>query len=182
MYISIYTSLSLSIYIYIYIYTHIHIHMLSRSSCSPWSASRTWSEASQDIVAIFYPFSQFCEIDISLLSLQTQPNTAPNLFQRGVEYGKYVCRWFTWCYVTLYYTYNVKSYNVIQHTTLLYDVTFYYILYDDSNININNNTNINKLLTMMILRLVTHSNNNDNHTTINSDTNDTTTTTTTTTY
>ena len=41
------------------------------------------------IVAIFYPFSQFCEIDISLLSLQTQPNTAPNLFQRGVEYGKY---------------------------------------------------------------------------------------------
>ena len=43
------------------------------------------------IVAIFYPFSQFCEIYISLLSLQTQPNTAPNLFQRGVEYGKYVC-------------------------------------------------------------------------------------------
>ena len=41
------------------------------------------------IVAIFYPFSQFCEIDISLLSLQKQPNTAPNLFQRGVEYGKY---------------------------------------------------------------------------------------------
>ncbi len=41
------------------------------------------------IVAIFYPFSQFCEINISLLSLQTQPNTAPDLFQRGVEYGKY---------------------------------------------------------------------------------------------
>ena len=41
------------------------------------------------IVAIFYPFSQFCEIDISLLSLQTQPKTAPNLFKRGVEYGKY---------------------------------------------------------------------------------------------
>ena len=45
---------------------------------------------SSGIVAIFYPFSQFCEITISLLSLQTQPNTAPNLFQRGVEYGKYV--------------------------------------------------------------------------------------------
>ena len=29
------------------------------------------------------------EINISLLSLQKQPNTAPNLFQRGVEYGKY---------------------------------------------------------------------------------------------
>ena len=42
------------------------------------------------MLAIFYPFSQFCEVNISLLSLQTQPNTAPNLFQRGVEYGKYV--------------------------------------------------------------------------------------------
>ena len=41
------------------------------------------------IVVIFYPLSQFCEIDVSLLSLPTQPNTAPNLFQRGVEYGKY---------------------------------------------------------------------------------------------
>ena len=44
----------------------------------------------ESIVAIFYPFSQFCEIVVSLLSLQKQPNTAPNLFQRGVEYGKYV--------------------------------------------------------------------------------------------
>ena len=41
------------------------------------------------IVDIFCPFGQFCEINISLLSLQKQPNTAPNLFQRGVEYGKY---------------------------------------------------------------------------------------------
>ena len=41
------------------------------------------------IVAIFYPFSQFCEISIFLLNLQKQSNTAPNLFQRGVEYGKY---------------------------------------------------------------------------------------------
>ena len=29
-------------------------------------------------------------MNMSLLSLQKQPNTAPNLFQRGVEYGKYV--------------------------------------------------------------------------------------------
>ena len=41
------------------------------------------------IVAIFYPFSQFCEIDVSIPSLQNQPKTAPNLFQRGVEYGEY---------------------------------------------------------------------------------------------
>ena len=43
-----------------------------------------------DIVAIFDPFGQFCEISISLLSLQTQPNTAQYILQRGVEYGKYV--------------------------------------------------------------------------------------------
>ena len=49
------------------------------------------SIASVTIVAIFYPFSQFCEINVSLLSLQKQPNAAPNLFQRGVEYGKYEC-------------------------------------------------------------------------------------------
>jgi len=42
------------------------------------------------IVATFYPFSQFCEIGISSLSLQKQPKTAPNLFQRGVEYATYV--------------------------------------------------------------------------------------------
>ena len=46
-----------------------------------------------NIVAIFYPFSQFCEIGISLLSLQKQPNTAPHLFQRGVDYGKYAEVW-----------------------------------------------------------------------------------------
>ena len=37
------------------------------------------------ILAIFYPSSQFCKINISLPSLQNQPKTAPNLFQRGVE-------------------------------------------------------------------------------------------------
>ena len=42
------------------------------------------------MVAIFCPIGLFCEINTSLLSLQKQPNTAPNLFQRGVEYGKYV--------------------------------------------------------------------------------------------
>ena len=66
------------IYIYIYIYICIYREReIHTATCII-------------IVAIFYPFSQFCEIDSSLLSLQTQPNTAPNLFQRGVEYGKYV--------------------------------------------------------------------------------------------
>ena len=41
----------------------------------------------RDMVAIFYPFSLFYEVVISLLSLRKQPNTAPNLLQRGVEYG-----------------------------------------------------------------------------------------------
>ena len=53
---------------------------------------RSCSTPARIIVAIFYPFSQFCEIYVSLLSLQKQPETAPNLFQRGVEYGKYVIR------------------------------------------------------------------------------------------
>ena len=53
---------------------------------------RTRPPSERSMVAIFYPFSQFCEINTSLLSMQTQPNTAPNLFQRGVDYGKYeVC-------------------------------------------------------------------------------------------
>ena len=52
-------------------------------------ATKIYTPPPINIVAIFYPFSQFCEINISLLSLQTQPKTAPNLFQRGVEYGKY---------------------------------------------------------------------------------------------
>ena len=39
--------------------------------------------AREVILAIFYPFSQFCEINVFLQSLQKQPNTAPNLFQRA---------------------------------------------------------------------------------------------------
>ena len=60
-------------YVYLYVYVYYYDYYLYYDY----------------IVAIFYPFSQFCEIDIALLSLQTQPNTAPNLFQRGVDYGKY---------------------------------------------------------------------------------------------
>ena len=45
--------------------------------------------ASTRILAIFYSFSRFREINVSLLSLQNQPKTTPNLFQRGVEYGEY---------------------------------------------------------------------------------------------
>ena len=66
-YIRTYMCISISISISIYIYIHTHTHIM---------------------VAIFCPFSQFCEIGIILLSLQKQPKTAPNLFQRGVEYGK----------------------------------------------------------------------------------------------
>ena len=54
--------------------------------CSPDSESIT---PIRYILAIFYPFGLFCEIVSSLLSLQKQPNAAPNLFQRGVAYYKY---------------------------------------------------------------------------------------------
>ena len=40
------------------------------------------------IVAIFYPFSQFCEIGASLLSLQSSQKQPPRHFRGGVEYGK----------------------------------------------------------------------------------------------
>ena len=34
-------------------------------------------------------YSQFCEISTSLLSLQKQQQTSRNLFQRGLDYGKF---------------------------------------------------------------------------------------------
>ena len=37
------------------------------------------------VFAIFNPFCQLCEVDLSLPSLQIQPNAAPNLFQRGLD-------------------------------------------------------------------------------------------------
>ena len=45
--------------------------------------------AVMDKVAILYPFSRFCEIYVSLLSLEKHPTTAPNLFQSGVESGQF---------------------------------------------------------------------------------------------
>ena len=79
MYICIYVCMYTCIRVYMYIC--IYVLYVCMYMCS--------QKCTNNIVAIFYPFSQFCEINISLLSLQTQPNTAPNLFQRGVEYGKY---------------------------------------------------------------------------------------------
>ena len=94
------------IYIYIYIYVYasqdrqtvatstvttislVNLVILHDNRHSEIPLKRKHSEI-KSIVAIFCPFSKFCEIDISLLNLQTQPKTAPNLFQREVEYGKY---------------------------------------------------------------------------------------------
>ena len=85
------------IYIYIYImnndnniiYYDLKLVVEELYIAATLHAEDDWDGELKAIVAIFYPFSQFCEINISLLSLQTQPNTAPNLFQIGVEYGKY---------------------------------------------------------------------------------------------
>ena len=76
------------IYVYFCVYTYIYIYIYIYPDQKDSSES-TKTHLSKCIVDIFYPFSQFCEKHISLLSLQTQPKTAPNLFQRGVEYGKY---------------------------------------------------------------------------------------------
>ena len=69
-------------YMYLYLCS---THALQK----PLGKRQTRHKAHINIIAIFYPFSQFCEINTSLPSLQQQPNTAPNLFQRGVEYGNY---------------------------------------------------------------------------------------------
>ena len=94
-YIYIHTCVYMYIYIYICMYVYIYIYIYLHIARSPKllqvsDAGSKYKFQSYCIVAIFHPFSQFCEIHISLLNLQTQPNTAPNLFQRGVEYGKYV--------------------------------------------------------------------------------------------
>ena len=98
--IYIYIHVCIYIYIYIYIYTHtcIHARLETAGEGGPEAHAEPGRVAERGIttiiiiiiaVAIFCPFSQFCEIDIVLLSLQKQPNAAPSLFQRGVEYGKY---------------------------------------------------------------------------------------------
>ena len=89
MYMCMYVYVCMYVCIYIYIYIYIYICCLA---AAPTRGFAVWTRSRPlVIVAIFYPFSQFREIDISLLSLQTQPNTAPYLVQRGVEYGKYAC-------------------------------------------------------------------------------------------
>ena len=100
--IYIYIYICMCIYIYIYIYICIYTWADYGTTCDIWAHQGPEAAAAcaaerdsmlttpaEDMVAIFYPFGQFCEINISLLSLQKQPNTAPNLFQRGVEYVKY---------------------------------------------------------------------------------------------
>ena len=73
------------------------------------------------MVAIFYPFGPFCEIGVSLPSLQKHPKTAPNLFQRGVEYSKYVyvyiCIYiyiyiymYIYIYIYMYLTYGLGEF------------------------------------------------------------------------
>ena len=93
-YIYIYTYRYITIYIYIYIHTYIYIygadagardkvHNITYSTFCKGGAEETGcsdlygvihyllynTNAAFAIVAIFYPFSQFCDIDVSLLSL-----------------------------------------------------------------------------------------------------------------
>ena len=79
-YIYIYIHIYLSLYIYIYIYACMYSRVAALACRSTGSAGNI--PAGNIIVAIFYPFSQFCEIDISLLSLQSHPKQ-PNIYFRG---------------------------------------------------------------------------------------------------
>ena len=63
------------IYIYIYIYVHTYIYIYIYTHTHTHTHKHT----------------------ISLLSLQAQPKIAPDIFQRGVEYGRYSDMFsFTW--------------------------------------------------------------------------------------
>ena len=107
MYVYIYIYIYVYVYIYIYIYIGLSVTGLRALGVPKWfrwawraraplhvgaharfgtlktRSQPRWVFISQTVVAIFYPFSQFSEKDIFLLSLQKQPNTAPNLFQKG---------------------------------------------------------------------------------------------------
>ena len=87
-----YVYIYIYIYVFMYIYIYIYIHIVVNNTSSSSSNNNDNDNANNNVcvliqimlmVAIFYPFSQFCEISISPLSLRKQPNTAPNLFQRG---------------------------------------------------------------------------------------------------
>ena len=79
-------------YYYYYYYYPTSVHVLASCTfcvCRLCVSLFCCFHRGSDIVAIFYPFSQFCEIDVSPPSLQSRPKTAPHLFQRVVEYGEY---------------------------------------------------------------------------------------------
>ena len=105
----------------IYIYIYIYCDACDASSvCFGLPCAGIPKSVRICIVAIFYPFSQFCEINLSLLSLQTQPNTAPNLFQRGVEYGKYdLCLDLNSLWSCPGFTITSTTYVSINHTMLV---------------------------------------------------------------
>ena len=93
-YIYIYIYLSLYIYIYVILYYNCNmlcfvisyymmLYYMFTSLGADASEQRGLHEARRrPIVAIFYPFSQFCEIDVSLLSLQNHQEKPSIYFRR----------------------------------------------------------------------------------------------------
>ena len=72
----VYVCAYIYIYIYIYVYIYIYIYIMPFWALPPRGqkvGGAVWSKSGQVStiipVAIFYLFSQFCEIDMSLLSL-----------------------------------------------------------------------------------------------------------------
>ena len=128
----------------IYIYIYIFIFISKDKRCPGWKKYRAGNCCDPNwvyLVAIFYPFSQFCEINISLLSLQTQPNTAPNLFQRGVEYGKYA-------YVKIVFDVHNDSNNNHNNVIIMIMLTS-----NNSNNNNDNNDSDNNMVIVLVLAL-----------------------------
>ena len=73
------------IYIYIYISGLVHDEVVRQSPQRQMDSDALAARGNADgwsAVAIFCPFSQFCEINISLLSLQNSPKQPSIYFRR----------------------------------------------------------------------------------------------------
>ena len=95
MYIYIYSYSYIYIYIYVYVVlskeerndevitTVVRLEIIGSDGARRLGPFRSAYPPCFGIVAIFYPFSQFCEIGVSLLSLQNSQKRPPRYFRGG---------------------------------------------------------------------------------------------------
>ena len=85
---TVYTHIYIYIYICVCVYIYIYIHTITIYTLRAWRTSVRRrppgpSRCAISMVAIFYAFSLFCEIVISLLSLQNRQEQSSTYFRGG---------------------------------------------------------------------------------------------------